>query len=216
MFQNYLRLNNITFYTSSNYDVKCAVVERLIKTLKSKLYRYMTANNTDRYVDVLQDLAHSYNSAYHSTIKTAPILVDIHNEAEILRRLYGTHQRREKTNYYKNDAVRLSQLAGPFEKSYRKGWTDEIFIISDVIPTSPPTYMVQDLRGETIVGKFYSEELQKIKNKRRVLREDEYEIEKIIATRKRKGKTQYLVRWKGYDQQHDSWVDYLISTGVRT
>jgi len=176
----------------------------------------MTANNTDRYVDVLQDLAHSYNSAYHSTIKTAPILVDIHNEAEILRRLYGTHQRREKTNYYKNDAVRLSQLAGPFEKSYRKGWTDEIFIISDVIPTSPPTYMVQDLRGETIVGKFYSEELQKIKNKRRVLREDEYEIEKIIATRKRKGKTQYLVRWKGYDQQHDSWVDDLISTGVRT
>jgi len=44
-----------------------------------------------------------------------------------------------------------------------------------------------------------------------VLKSDDehYDIERIIKTRKRNGKIQYLVSWKGYPSKVDSWVDEL-------
>jgi len=61
-----------------------------------------------------------------------------------------------------------------------------------------------DLGGEVIKGKFYTEELQ-------VVKEDEvFKIEKVIETRRRHGKVEYLVRWLGYPPKFDSWVTELI------
>ena len=34
---------------------------------------------------------------------------------------------------------------------------------------------------------------------------EEYEVEKIVAKRRKGNKTFYLVRWKGYDSENDSW-----------
>nr|2DNT_A Chain A, Chromodomain protein, Y chromosome-like, isoform b [Homo sapiens] len=36
--------------------------------------------------------------------------------------------------------------------------------------------------------------------------EELYEVERIVDKRKnKKGKTEYLVRWKGYDSEDDTW-----------
>ena len=53
-----------------------------------------------------------------------------------------------------------------------------------------------DLNGEEIVGTFYENELQKTNQK-------EFRTEKVI---KRKGDKLY-VKWKGYDNSFNSWVD---------
>ena len=66
-FQQYLKKKNIHFYTANN-EPKAGVVERVNRTLKSKLYRYFTAFNSLRYIDVLQDLVDSYNNTYHRSI----------------------------------------------------------------------------------------------------------------------------------------------------
>ena len=60
-FQQYLKKQGIQFYTATN-EPKAAVVERVNRTLKSKLYRYFTGVNSLRYIDVLQDIVDSYNN----------------------------------------------------------------------------------------------------------------------------------------------------------
>ena len=52
-FKTLLQKYNILHFSSGNKDIKCAVVERFNRTLRTKLYRYFTAKNTNRYIDVL-------------------------------------------------------------------------------------------------------------------------------------------------------------------
>ena len=55
---------------------------------------------------------------------------------------------------------------------------------------------INDLNGEDVTGSFYEEELQKTKQK-------QFRIEKVL---KRKGDKLY-VRWKGYDNRFNSWIN---------
>ena len=73
-FQQYLKKKDIQFYTTNNQP-KVSVVERENRTLKSKLYRYFTAVNSLRYIDVLQDLVDSYSNTYHRSIGRVPHLL---------------------------------------------------------------------------------------------------------------------------------------------
>ena len=206
-FQAYLQQSGIRFYTSQNADIKCALVERFNRTLKSRMWRYFTYKNTLRYVDVLSDMMKSYNDSYHSAIKTAPSLVTIHNEDKVRRVLYPEKSRgKPKWKFAVGDKVRLAQEKREFKKGYLPGWTREIFTISERIPTSPPTYRLVDYANEAIEGKFYAQELQAV-NKA----DDVFRVEKVIGTRRKLGKIQYLVRWLGYPPKFDSWVDDILS-----
>ena len=59
------------------------------------------------------------------------------------------------------------------------------------------TYKIKDLNDELIQGIFYEKELQKTKNT------GEYIIEKII----RRNKNKYLVKWRGYSDNFNTWID---------
>ena len=69
-------------------------------------------------------------------------------------------------------------------------------MIKEVKNTVPWTYDINDLNGEQIIGTFYKRELQKTN-------QGEFRIEKVI---KKKGNVLY-VKWKGYDNPFDSWID---------
>ena len=68
--------------------------------------------------------------------------------------------------------------------------------MSEIKNTVPWTYFINDLKGEVIIGTFYEKELQKTNQK-------EFRIEKVI---KRKG-NKLSVKWKGYDNLFNSWID---------
>ena len=77
-------------------DSKASVVERWHRDLKQRMYRYFTAHNTLRYVDVLQPLIHTYNHAYHRRIAITPHQVTPKTVHEIWDKLYG-HRLDQKT-----------------------------------------------------------------------------------------------------------------------
>ena len=81
-FQNYLKKEGIDFYVATN-EPKAAVVERLNRTLKSKLYHYFTSENTLHYIDDLQDIVDSYNNTYHRSIAQTPASVNLLNVGSV-------------------------------------------------------------------------------------------------------------------------------------
>jgi hypothetical protein len=203
--QNYLAKNNINFYTISS-DKKACIAERVIRTLKEKMYRYFTQENTYTYVDVLDELVESYNNTYHRTIKMAPNEVNDKNEEKIFENIYLYGDVKPlKYKYQIGDKVRLSNVKRVFKKGYLKKWTLEIFEVTKTLPRSPPVYKIKDYNNDEIDGVFYEEELQK------VFDTGVYKINEIIDTRKaKKGVTEYLVNFRGYPPSHQVWVSNII------
>ena len=60
---------------STHSERKSVVAERFIRTLKNKIYKYMTAISNNVYIDKLDDTVDEYNNTYHRTIKMKPINV---------------------------------------------------------------------------------------------------------------------------------------------
>ena len=58
---------------SIHNEGKSVVAERFIRTLKNKIYKYMTAISKNVYIDKLDDIVDEYNNTYHKTIKMKPV-----------------------------------------------------------------------------------------------------------------------------------------------
>lgn len=164
-FQAFLKKENIRYFNTQNMEIKASVVERVIQTLKHKLYKYFTFKNTLSYLNVLQDIVDSYNNTYHSSIRTSPRLVTLNNENEIWHNLYDRAllNDRPKFLFRVGDKVRISKKKSIFAKGYETNFTKEIFVITKRIPRDPPVYKLQDLNGEEILGTVYASELQLVK-----------------------------------------------------
>ena len=74
-----------------------------------------------------------------------------------------------------------------------------MFIVSRVVPGSVVTYKIKEMDDTPLEGTFYSQDLQKVT----VSDDDLYRVEKVL---KRKG-NKLLVRWKGWPDKYDSWID---------
>ena len=66
--KSFLQNNDMQVYSAHN-EGKSVAAERFIRTLKSKIYKYMTSVSKNVYSDKLDDLVSKYHSTYHSTIK---------------------------------------------------------------------------------------------------------------------------------------------------
>ena len=191
---------NIKHYWSFNDDIKASCVERFNRTIKSKIYRYLTHQNTNRWVDVIQDLVDAYNNSYHRTIGMSPNQVNKDNEKEIAERMYPPKPKLV-WKFNVGDNVRISKYKHVFEKGYLPNWTEEIFVIAERFPTYPVTYGIVDLSGDSIKGKFYEPELQLV-----IKTDDKYIVEKVLKTRKRAGRLEYFIKWRGYPDKFNSWT----------
>jgi transposase InsO family protein len=205
-FQQLLKDRNIRHYTSENDDIKASVVERFNRTLKGVMWRYLSHTSSGRYIDVLQQLVTSYNNTYHRSIKMAPSEVNAQNESVVRKRLYPAQNKTLKWRYKVGQTVRMKQTKRVFKKGYEPSWTEEIFIIASLYPSDPPTYILKDLAGEEIKGKFYEQEIQPVTYKA----DEAFVVERVLKTRRRGRRTEYYVKWRNYPDKFNSWVDNIV------
>ena len=71
-FKKWLQDNDIVMHSTHN-EGKSVVAEKFIRTLKNKIYKYMTSISKNVYIDKLDDIVNEYNNTYHRTVKMKPI-----------------------------------------------------------------------------------------------------------------------------------------------
>ena len=94
------------------------------------MYRYFTHSKSYRYVDILQDLVHSYNHTYQSSIGMSPASVNVKKECLVRQLLFRKHPEKPKWRFDIGQRVRISKRKQALEKGYLPGWPEEIFVIS--------------------------------------------------------------------------------------
>ena len=103
--------------------------------------------------------------------------------------------------------VRISKENMKFSKRAEQNYSQEILRIIKVIHRSPrPVYELEDLNKTPIEGQFYQEELTPA----RITKQTTYKIDKILDKMVRRGITEYLVSWRGYTEDFDSWIPNLV------
>ena len=110
IFKKWLSDNDIIMYSTYN-EGKSVVAERFIRTLKSKLYKHMTAIGKNVYYDVLDDVVNKYNNTKHSTTKMKPIDVGDNN-----KRVYIDEHNKKRSKFKVGDRVRISKFKNIFAK----------------------------------------------------------------------------------------------------
>ena len=119
------------------------------------------------------------------------------NAITVYRNLYPDWTRRPTHAKFKiGDKVRIHKKKKLFEKGFTPNWTEEAFTVSKIQRTNPVTYKITDYNDEEVQGTFYEQEMQKTT-------QEVFRIEKVV----KKGKTKSLVKWKGYPESFNSWVD---------
>ena len=172
-------------------DGKSVVAERFIRILKNKTFKHMTTISKNGYIDVLNDTVNKYNNTVHRTINMKPIDVTSDSYVE-----YNEDFNKKGPKFKVNDHVRISKYKNIFAKGYVSNWSEEVFIVNEIKNTVPWTYTINDLNAEKVIGIFYEKELQNTNQK-------EFRIEKVL---KRKDDKLY-VKWKGYDNSFNSWIN---------
>ena len=118
----------------------------------------MTSISKNVYINKLDDIVNENNNTYHRTIKMKPIDVKDNTYINIDKEV------NDKDPKFKvGDHVRISKYKNIFAKGYTPNWSEEILVIKRIKNTVPRTYVINDLKGEEIIGTFYEKDLQKNK-----------------------------------------------------
>ena len=170
--ENTTKLRGIILYHTEGKN-KATIAERFVKTIKGKMWKYMTENKTKRIIDVLPDLVKEYNNTVHSTIKMTPVEASKkENEEKVYKTAYEPTEKETRKNIEKKilkneieegDRVRISRKKKEGSKGYEPNWSDEIFKVREIKKSNPPTYLLIDAKDHHIQGPFYIQEIQKTK-----------------------------------------------------
>lgn len=148
-----LKSKNIVLFSTQNYDIKSSIVERWQRTLLRMINKYMERNNTENYVNDLQQIVDNYNNTFHRAIKMSPNQVKDENVGIVLDNLYHSGyspfpskiKHRAEPKFKIGDTVVVTKLKKLFDKEYRGTYVPEIYFIHEVSSRNPCTYKVRDI-----------------------------------------------------------------------
>ena len=98
---------------SIHNEGKSVVAERFIRTLKTKIYKYMTSISKNMYIDKLDDIVNEYNHTYHRTIKMKSVDVRDNTYTDFSKKVND-----KDPKFKAGDHVRISKHKSIFAKGY--------------------------------------------------------------------------------------------------
>ncbi|XP_041356614.1 uncharacterized protein LOC121373884 [Gigantopelta aegis] len=201
-----LKSHGITQLFALN-ETKASYAERVIKTIKMRLYRYMLKNFTYKYMDVLEKVVYSYNHTKHRMLGQTPASVNQTNEGEVRLSQYLIKPKKaihkKKFTFNIGDKVRVSHLRDTFDREYQEKWSGEIFTIEKRYwSQGKDLYKLKDWGGDAIDGTFYAAELQTVTENPDQL----YRIQDIVKRRTRNKQKEVLVKWLHWPMKYNSWI----------
>ena len=132
---------------SRHNEGKSIVAEKYIRTLKNKMYKYITSISKNVYIDQLDDIVYTYNNTYHNPIKM--------KSADVKPKTYINSSKEineDQDPKFKIDSIfRIGKYKTIFEKGYVPNWSQKVFVIEKVKNTAPWTYIISGLKGELVV-----------------------------------------------------------------
>ena len=118
-----LEKNDMERYSTHN-EGKSVVAERFIRTVKNKIYKYMTSVSKGFYIDKLDDIVNKYNKTYQNRIKMKP------GDLKLSAYIDFSKEINEKDPKFKiGDTVKISKYKNIFAKGYVPNWSEEVFVI---------------------------------------------------------------------------------------
>lgn len=128
-FKALMKKHNINHY--STYSTKKAsIVERVIRTLKEKIYRTFSVSGSYKWIDILPKIIEDYNNAKHRTIGMEPAKVTPDHEGRLQSSVYNNIKIQGAQRFRVGDIVRLSKHKTIFENGYLPNWATELFKIT--------------------------------------------------------------------------------------
>ena len=132
-FKSEMAKRHIHLFTSENDDIKCSMVERVIRTIKNRIWRLFRHRKSTKYVDKLKDIVAAYNNSRHNSHGLTPSDVNQGNSLEVFEALYREQLKPRKPKFAVGDRVRIRIERGNFTKGYENRFHEEVFIIARVI-----------------------------------------------------------------------------------
>jgi len=205
----------LKFHSSPVKELHATVAERANRTIKDRLFKYFSEENTLRWLDVLEDIVDDINNSVCRMTGRKPVNVNEGNAPQLQRRLYKRHTEYPEAHTPKfevGDHVRVQEHSAVFEKGWNK-YTDKLFRVTDIAEDQGMNlYRLEDTLQRELPGRFYERELVKAAR----FDETTTRIAGIVKTaqgnpRRRRNPDgeghQQLVRWVGHGPEFDSWVD---------
>ena len=153
VFQNY-GINHYRTPTSTKW--KASVVERAIRTIKSRLEKYFEFSKIRKWINVIGQVIENINKTPHSAHGLPPQDVNDENRKYVYKKLYRYKKISFVCRLKIGDRVRKLREKTIFEKGYKSNWTDEIYTISDARQSNQVCwYKLKTLTGERIPGIWY-------------------------------------------------------------
>jgi len=168
IFKSFCEENEITIYSTYN-EGKAVVIERFNRTFKTWMWKEFTKQGNQKWLHLIKPLLEKYNNKIHSSTGISPIDCSMRSNKSEDINAKDFKKIHKKKKFEIGDYVRIYKKKKHFEKGYTHKWTNEIFIVDKIFyddPRSgnlvdPITYGIRDLNNEEILGRFYTEELQK-------------------------------------------------------
>ena len=202
-------------YSSEDDYIKSPMVERVQKTLKNLMTKFMEEQVTWNWVDSLPIITRSYNMSDHRSLGTSPLQVlhmDPQQTEELWQRQYnkpvkGQRFKQMVSNMRKfqvGDLVRIVENKKMFAKGHTANFTREVFKIYDRVYTGQGlAFRVKDMRGDPQFGIYYPQQM--------VRHYGPANVSRIIDTvvKDDKNKEQVTVKFLGWGKKHNQTMSYI-------